>query len=282
MIEKEKHFLIVGLGMMGGSYAERLSQAGYRVYAADSDPDALAIGKKRGIIRNEDESEEDRIAGADYLILALPPSLCPVWLEKHRNRLKKDAMLTDIIGVKAHFIDDMQNLLEEGQELISMHPMTGKETKGVVHASGNIFNSSTMLIVPTERNTARGRQFADELAKILGVKNVRVVSDKEHDRAVGYVSHLPHLLAVSLINACPDSDFGECAGTAFKDFSRIANINEALWGEILMENNRELLPLIEKYIAELHLLEAALKEEDRERLNAELKRSREKMNRLRR
>lgn len=282
MIDREKNFLIVGLGMMGGSYGERLSKAGYSVYATDIDPEALEIGRNRGIIRNEGESEEELLGSADYLILALPPSLCVPWVEAHQKKMKKGIILTDILGVKSRFVDEMQNLLEDDRELISMHPMTGKETKGVVHSSGNIFNSSNMLIVPSKKNTPRGIKFAKELSKILDVKNVRIVPLEEHDRVVGYVSHLPHLLAVGLINSCPNKDIVECAGTAFRDFSRIANINESLWGEIFMENRGELIPLIDEYVERLTRLEKAMREEDREALNEELKKSRETMNRFRR
>ena len=275
MINKENNFLVVGLGLMGGSYSERLTEKGYKVYAIDINQESLEIGKRRKMILNQDESEEELIRKADYIILGLRPTLCLPWIKEHVKLLKKGAIITDMMGVKSHFVKDIQDFLVD-QELISMHPMTGKEVSGVAYASSNIFNSSNMLIVPTSKNTERGKEFAHELGTILGVKNITEVSIEEHDKVVGYVSHLSHVISVILMTCFDSKSIATCAGTAFKDITRIANINEDIWSEIFKENQDELLPLIDSFETSLKTFKEALEKGELDKIKEILKESKNK------
>lgn len=273
MIDKKKNFLIVGLGLMGGSYAEKLSLQSYKVFAIDQNFQSINIGKKRRIIKNKNENEDQLIQKADYIILAIPPKSCPIWIKNNVNKLKENVLITDMMGVKSHFVNDIQSMLST-QEFISMHPMTGKEYSGINYASSNIFNSSNMLIVPTDKNTNRGMDFAYDLAKILGVKNISVIDVATHDQIVGYVSHLSHVISVAFMNSYESKSIKNIAGTSFKDITRIANINENIWTQLFLENKKELLPLIEKYIEELNLIKDAISNDDEDKLKSLLKESR--------
>lgn len=265
MIDKNKIFLIVGLGLMGGSYAEKLTEQGYTVYAINRHKEAIEIGKSRGIIRNADEDDEALIKMADYIILGLIPSMCPKWVEANVSLLKKGAIITDMMGVKCNLVYDIQKSLPNN-EFISMHPMTGKELSGVVYSSSNIFNSSNMIIVPTKENTEKGKHFARDLANILGVKNVNELSPEEHDEIVGYVSHLSHVISVCLMNCYDSKDLSKYAGTAFKDITRIANINENIWAELFIKNKKALIPLIEAYQSQLETMKELIQSEDEQGL----------------
>ena len=238
-IDKNKIFLIVGLGLMGGSYAERLTSSGYIVKAIDINQNALEIGKKRKIILNTNEDDIALIQEADYIILALLPSLCFSWVKDHKKFFKSNVIITDMMGVKSNYVDDIQNLLDSKQEFISMHPMTGKESSGVLNASENIFNSANMIIVPTNKNSKDGIAFSYELSTILKVKNISELTTNEHDKIVGYVSHLSHIIAVALMNSFSCPSLNKYAGTSFKDVTRIANINEEIWSELFVGNNKE-------------------------------------------
>lgn len=273
-LNKNSNILIVGLGLMGGSYAERLSLQGYRVFALDIDEDAIRIGKKRKLILNTDESEETLIRQSDFIILGLLPTLCHNWVKEHKSLFKKDVIITDMMGVKSHFVSDIQNELTSSQEFISMHPMTGKEVSGVLFASENIFNSSNMLIVPTSKNTERGIEFAKSLADVLKVKNIKIISIEEHDTLVGYVSHLSHVISVCLMNSFESDSLKEVAGTSFKDITRIANINEDIWSELFLENKVELVKLIEAYEESLSSLKKAIESGNKLEVKEILKESR--------
>ena len=273
-INKDSNFLIVGLGLMGGSYAERLTSAGYKVRAIDINKESILIGKKRKIILNKDESEEELILEADFIILALFPSLCVNWVKENLRFFKKNVIITDMMGVKSNYISSIQALLKEEQEFISMHPMTGKESSGVANSSENIFNSSNMIIIPNDKNTSNGLKFAYSLAEILNVKNINELSPSDHDKIVGYVSHLSHIIAVTLMNSFDDSSLNKFAGTSFKEVTRIANINEEIWSELFIGNKKELLPLIESYQEQLELIRKAIECEDIEKVKEILKSSR--------
>ncbi len=273
-LNKNSNILIVGLGLMGGSYAERLSLQGYRVFALDIDEEAIRIGKKRKLILNTDESEETLIRQSDFIILGLLPTLCHNWVKEHKSLFKKDVIITDMMGVKSHFVSDIQNELTSPQEFISMHPMTGKEVSGVLFASENIFNSSNMLIVPTNKNTERGIEFAKSLSDVLKVKNIKIISIEEHDTLVGYVSHLSHVISVCLMNSFESDSLKEVAGTSFKDITRIANINEDIWSELFLENKVELVKLIEAYEKSLSSLKRAIESGNKLEVKEILKESR--------
>ena len=273
-LNKNSNILIVGLGLMGGSYAERLSLQGYRVFALDIDEEAIRIGKKRKLILNTDESEETLIRQSDFIILGLLPTLCHNWVKEHKSLFKKDVIITDMMGVKSHFVSDIQNELTSPQEFISMHPMTGKEVSGVLFASENIFNSSNMLIVPTNKNTERGIEFAKSLSDVLKVKNIKIISIEEHDTLVGYVSHLSHVISVCLMNSFESDSLKEVAGTSFKDITRIANINEDIWSELFLENKVELVKLIEAYEESLSSLKKAIESGNKLEVKEILKESR--------
>lgn len=273
-LNKNSNILIVGLGLMGGSYAERLSLQGYKVFALDIDEEAIRIGKKRKLILNTDESEETLIRQSDFIILGLLPTLCHNWVKEHKSLFKKDVIITDMMGVKSHFVSDIQNELTSPQEFISMHPMTGKEVSGVLFASENIFNSSNMLIVPTFKNTERGIEFAKSLSDVLKVKNIKIISIEEHDTLVGYVSHLSHVISVCLMNSFESDSLKEVAGTSFKDITRIANINEDIWSELFLENKVELVKLIEAYEESLASLKKAIESGNKLEVKEILKESR--------
>lgn len=274
ILNKNSNILIVGLGLMGGSYAERLSLQGYKVYALDINEEALKIGKKRKLILNTNQSEEELINQSDFIILGLLPTLCPKWVKENKYLFKDEVIITDMMGVKSHFVEDIQNELKSSQEFISMHPMTGKEVSGVTFASENIFNSSNMLIVPTNKNTEKGIEFAKELSSILKVKNVKVISINEHDTLVGYVSHLSHVISVCLMNSFESDSLKEVAGTSFKDITRIANINEDIWSELFLENKIELVKLIDAYERSLSSLKKAIENSDKDEIKVILKESR--------
>ncbi len=254
MIERDKKILIVGLGLMGGSYAQRLHDIGYNVYAIDVDEQALIDAKKEGVIKNKDETNEELISNSDIIILCIYPSMMASWIEKHNHLFKDNTLITDISGVKGCVVDQIQNVLKKSCEFISMHPMAGRETKGFKNRDTNIFLPANMIVVPTEKNTKEAISFAYDLSVLLRFKNVEILSVEEHDAMIGYLSQLPHAIAVALINCRDTNHLHKYTGDSFRDLTRIAKINESLWSELFMSNKENLLPLIDTFINELSSL----------------------------
>lgn len=268
MIPKDNTFLIVGLGMMGGSYAMALSGRGYTVDALDRNPFSLERALERGLIRaggGEAEAEQ-LLAGADTVVLALYPWDILPWLRAHQAHLKPGALLTDLAGVKGSFIHEAQALLAPGHEYIPCHPMAGREKSGVQYASDAVFAGANFLITPTARNTEGAVAFARELAALLGFARVTELTVEDHDRMIGYVSQLTHAIAVSLMLASDDDRLPRVTGDSFRDLTRIADINPELWTGLLQANAPALTAEIDAFTAQLGALRHCLAEGDDEGL----------------
>ncbi len=263
------NFCVVGLGLLGGSYAMGLSRAGYRVTAVDIRPEAVAFAREKGWIADgATERFEPLLAEADALVLGLYPRALVGWVRENQRSFKPGALITDVCGVKGGIVETIQGFLRPDVEFIASHPMAGREVSGVEHASCEIFRPANFIIVPTEKNTPRGAAFARALAQTLGFAHITTLTPSEHDKMIGYVSQLTHAIAVSLMNATDNRHLAEYTGDSFRDLTRIAKINETLWSELFFANKDNLIAEIDLFEASLSHLRAALVEND----EAELKR----------
>ena len=254
-MNKERNICIVGLGLLGGSYAMGLTRAGYTVTAVDVRPEAIRYALEKGIIAaGAVEGFAPLLAGADAVVLGLYPHALVDWLRNNQKHLKPGALLTDVCGVKSGVVEEIQGFLRPDAEFIASHPMAGKEVSGVEHADCAIFKPANFIIVPTGKNTPRGLAFARGLAETLGFAHIT--------QLIGYVSQLTHAIAVSLMNANDNTHLAEYTGDSFRDLTRIAKINENLWSELFFLNKENLIAEIDQFSASLEGLKRALVEND--------------------
>lgn len=269
-MDKNKTFAIVGLGLMGGSYAMALSRQGYHVTAIDKDENTIAWALQQGLVAEGVTSGEAPavLAKADYVVLALYPNAILPWLTEHKEHLKPGALLTDLAGVKGCYVEKAQALLAPEFELIACHPMAGREHLGVQNADDTIFKGANYIVTPTPQNTPGGIAFAHWLANTLGFAHITTLTVQEHDKMIGYVSQLTHAIAVSLMNANADPRLPEVTGDSFRDLTRIADINAGLWSELFLANKDALITEIDDFTACLGTLRQCLQNEDKEGLEA--------------
>ena len=267
-MNKNDRFLIVGLGLLGGSYARGLTRAGFgEVYAIDTNPEAIRFAQDKGYIRDgATENFEELVRAADRVIFALYPTALEGWVARYGALLRPGCLCTDVSGVKAGLVETVQASLPEGVEFIASHPMAGKEVSGVENAHLVDFSPANFLITPTERNTPEGVEFARQLGQALGFAHIRVLSCAEHDRMIGYVSQLTHAIAVSLMCAPGAERFAEYTGDSFRDLTRIAKINETMWTELFFLNKDMLVPEIDAFIAALNHLKEQVQTENAQEL----------------
>ena len=268
MIERNSNILVVGLGLMGGSYAQRLSDIGYNVYGIDINENAIRLAKKENVILNNDEDDATLIKKCQIIICCLYPSDTASWIIDNQHLFNANTIISDISGVKSNIVDKIQSSLRSDVEFISMHPMAGRESKGFENRDTNIFLPANMIIVPTIKNSKKAIDFAYDLSILLRFKNVESLSVEEHDKMIGYLSQLPHALAVALINCRESSHLHKYTGDSFRDLTRIAKINETLWTELFFENKDNLLPLIDSFVQELNKLKDYIENEDSDNLKA--------------
>lgn len=263
MIGKEKKFLIVGLGLLGGSYAKALSKNGYEVYAITRREGTLDYAKKKGWIVNGSTQENPALIGkADYVVFGLYPHVMIDWIARNQSHFKPGAILTDVSGVKCNVIDVIQKNLREDIELIGSHPMAGKEVSGIENSDDEMFRSANFIITPTEKNSQTGINFAHDLATILGFQNITSLSLEQHDEMIGFVSQLTHAVAVSLMNCNDNTHLKDYTGDSFRDLTRIAKINEDLWTELFLLNRKNLVREMDDLIASLNDLKQKISSGD--------------------
>ena len=273
-IIKDVKFLIVGLGLIGGSYAEALTDLGYEVGAITRQQKSIDYAKDKGIISSgQTEVTPEYVSRFDVIVFALYPKVLLEWLEKYQGYIKDGAVLTDVTGVKTPVVYKIQDMLRPGIEFVGAHPMAGKEVYGVENADKTIFRNANYIVTPTDKNTPEGINCCRELGKILGFKTVTELSPEKHDEMIGFLSQLTHCIAVSLMTCKESRDLVNYTGDSFRDLTRIAKINENMWTELFLLNKDELLSQMDLFQEKFTELRTAIKEENAEKMKEIMKTS---------
>lgn len=269
--------LIVGLGLIGGSYAKALNRLGYHVSAIDTRREAIDYALDHHIIRDgSTEVDPDVVSSADAVIFGLYPKVFLDWIDRWQQYFKPGAMLTDVTGVKSCIVYEIQDKLRDDVEFIASHPMAGKEVYGVENADDAIFRGANFIITPTDKNTPGAIRWIGSLGRILGFARISVLSPEEHDEMIGYLSQLTHCIAVSLMTCSDNEHLVDYTGDSFRDLTRIANINDLMWSELFLLNREALLKYMDIFLDEFASLRDMIRdgrvEELREKMRLSTKR----------
>lgn len=264
-MNRELNYLTVGLGLMGGSVSKALSLKGYNVYGYDINQESINYAYDNKIILNNTVDEE-LIKNADIIILGLYPTIIVSWVKEHKHLFKENVLITDLTGVKENIVLPIQNELMNQQEFISLHPMCGKETSGVKYSNIEMFKQANLIITPTEKNTLQGIEFAKELGEELEFHNIEILSIDEHDKMISFLSQLPHVIAVALMNSHESDSLVRYTGDSFRDLTRIAKINSDLWSELFTLNKENLINDIDNFIDVMEELKTNIQNENHDKL----------------
>ncbi len=266
-INKNTRFLIVGLGLLGGSYARGLTGKGYYVEAITKEEKDVqyALGHKM-VQKATTRIDAEMIKGADVIIFTLYPGTFVQWIEENGSLIKPGTIVTDVTGVKGCIVEKIQKLLPPMVEFISAHPMAGKETSGVENSDERIFYGMNYLVVPTDRNTDEGIEACKRIGEILGFGKISEISPEMHDKMIGFVSQLTHCIAVALMNCYEHASLERYTADSFRDLTRIAKINEKMWSELFLDNKDALLEEMELFQSQLEKMHTCLVNEDRQGL----------------
>ena len=264
-LNKDMKILIVGLGLIGGSYAEALSKKGYEVGAIDQKQEAIDFAlRKRYIASGKTSVDKDYVGKFDIVVFALYPHAFVEWIEKYQNCLKSGGIVTDVTGVKGGVVCDVQNALRKDVEFIAAHPMAGRECSGVENAKAEIFEGANYIVVPTEKNTQEAIELCKDLGRELGFKHISELSVKQHDETVGFLSHLTHCIAVSLMVCKESGHLADYTGDSFRDLTRIAKINDEMWSELFLLNKDEIVEQMNLFEQHFGKLKECIQNDDRE------------------
>ncbi|MBR3635183.1 MAG: prephenate dehydrogenase [Lachnospiraceae bacterium] len=268
----KKNILIVGLGLMGGSYAMALKRLGYRVFAIDIDSESIKYAIDNNLIDDgSTKADPDLISNADAVIFALYPKTFTTWIEENQMFLKPGIFITDVTGVKECIVYKIQDILRKDVEFIASHPMAGREVSGVQNSSDMIFRDANYIVVPTDKNTSEAIEWCMMLGRILGFRKISVLSPAEHDKMIAYVSQLTHCIAISLMTGTDLEHVENFTGDSFRDLTRIARINENMWSELFLMNKDTLIDQMDRFIDELTQIKKLIADEDTEGLKEKMR-----------
>ena len=256
---------VVGLGVIGGSFVKALKGKGYDVYGVDCDQQTLEMAKAEGCIIEGYLDGHQIISQSDLTIICLYPSKVLDFISEHT--FKKGSIVTDVVGIKSYFLNQALSRIDQDVEYISGHPMAGREKKGYLYASQEVFQNANYIVIQHEHNQIDKIDWMRQFVGQLGFKSVKIMSPYDHDEIISYTSQLPHTLAVALMNSDDEKyETGKYIGDSFRDLTRIANINADLWTELFFHNKDYLLASMDRFEKEFDQLKQAIMNEDEKTL----------------
>jgi prephenate dehydrogenase len=265
---KFQRLALIGCGLMGGSFALALRQAGLvqhiTGFSASEKTRQRALELK--VIDQACNSVAEAVQGADLVLLAVPVGAMHSSFAALRDSLAPQALLMDVGSTKCDVIAAAHaNLGDRLSCFMPAHPIAGKEVAGIEHAEGALYQARRTILTPLPQNSIHQIKMATEVWTAIG-SHVSHMTPEAHDATFAAVSHLPHLLAFAAVNALTAQQQGaaflEMAGPGFRDFSRIAASDPAVWRDILSANQSEVLTQMAHFRAALDQFENVLKQDN--------------------
>ena len=266
---------IVGLGLIGGSFARAYRSLGATVYALDTDRDTMDASMIETV---EAPLDDASIPSCDLIILAAFPEACIEWLEEHAEKLgrisdpdtSRGPIVIDTAGVKEAVCARAFELARvNGFAFVGTHPMAGTQFSGFAHARADLFRGAPMVLVPPETDDARRLTLLDRVHTLLapvGFGSFSVTSPEEHDRVIAFTSQLAHVVSNAYVKSpTARAHHGFSAGS-YRDLTRVAHLNPGMWAELMMDDAKNLSQEIAWLIEALDAYRLALDAGDRDRL----------------
>ena len=278
---KFQRLALIGCGLMGGSFALALRQAGLvqhiTGFSASEKTRQRALELK--VIDQACPSVAGAVHGADLVLLAVPVGAMHSSFAAMRDALARHALLMDVGSTKCDVIAAARAALGERLNcFVPAHPIAGKEVAGIEHAEGTLYQERRTILTPLPQNSIRQIKMANEIWTAMG-SHVSQMTPEAHDATFAAVSHLPHLLAFAAVNSLTAQPQGaaflEMAGPGFRDFSRIAASDASVWRDILSANHTEVLTQMAHFRAALDQFENAMKKGDTDALHQLIQQARD-------
>ena len=267
MLVPDTRILIVGLGLIGGSYAEGLKKAGFEVGAVTRSRKTLDYALEKGMVDSGTiEVTREYVSRFDIVVFALYPHVFLSWIRDYQDFIRPGALLTDVTGVKRAVVYEVQGMLRPDLEFVGAHPMAGREVYGVENADCSIFEGANYIVTPTETNTEEAVRTCEDLGRALGFGCISRLSPEQHDEMIGFLSQLTHCIAVALMNSKESHHLVDFTGDSFRDLTRIARINDGMWSELFMLNRDELLTQMDLFAEKFGELRDALEAGDTDKM----------------
>ena len=272
---------VVGLGLIGGSLAMAINKKikPKNLWGVDIDKESLNLAMASRIIDKGFPDPKEPLQKSDFVFICLYPSAIVEFVKENIASFKPGAIVTDVAGLKESVIREISPVLRNDIDFIGGHPMAGNEFKGIKYASEKIFDGANYIITPSAKNKKANIFVLKDMILKIGFANIIEMTPEEHDDMVAFTSHLPHIIALSLVLNPIIEKKPICTGSSFQDATRVAKLNSDLWSELLLKNSsnvvkyletfesnvqefkKAILNIDEKYLKELFAKACRLKEE---------------------
>ena len=267
---------IVGLGLIGGSMAKCIkTRTAHTVWGIDLDTETMTLSRLSGAMDGALTSEN--LPACDLVLVAIRPLAAVNWVRENAKNIAKSAIVVDLCGVKRNVCASIAPIAAEyGFAYLGGHPMAGRERGGFVHSSEELFSGASMILTPDANTDMRMLETLKAFFTDIGIAGLTFSTPEEHDRIIAYTSQLAHLVSSAYIKS-PEAQRrrGFSAGS-FRDMTRVAHLDEAMWTELFLDDADYLTEQLEILIDHLNEYREALAAHDAEKLQALLKDGREK------
>lgn len=275
---------IIGVGLLGASFALALRQKGLckTIIGYGRSEENLKKAKERRIIDDYSLDMQHAAVDSDLIMLSTPVGVFLDIVRQLRHFFKKGSIITDVGSVKGKLVYEVEGSVPEGVFYVGTHPIAGSDKSGISDARADLFKSARCIITPTEKTDKNVLEKVTSIWKELG-SNVEFMDPYKHDEIYAAVSHLPHVIAYSLVNTIGDidSEFIKYAGQGFKDTTRIALSSPELWRDIVIYNRENLLRFLEVFKENIEKIKGLLEKSDAETIKNEFQRAKELRERIR-
>lgn len=266
---------IIGLGLIGGSMAKAYKKAGYTIYGYDIDEIVTDFVKMSGAI--DGSLTKENLPDCRVVFIAATPEASENWLRNHGEFVGKGSLVIDCCGTKRRICElGFRVARENGFTFIGGHPMAGRHRGGYKHSSAEVFQGAAMILTPEKRDDLSLMTKLKGFFQEAGFTDVVFMTPEEHDDLVAFTSQMTHLAANAFIKNEERHEGKLPFGGSFRDFTRVAELNDGMWAELFLENRDNLLRELRVYIAELRKYEVALENNDAKELRALLREGSEK------
>lgn len=256
---------IVGLGLIGGSFAKAYTKAGHRVLALDTDDSVLRYAMMSDII--EGELTVDSLKECDLILICTYANAAIDFMEKNGRFIGSKPVVIDCCGIKRNVVErGMALAAEYGFTYAGGHPMAGTQYSGIKYSRADMYDGAPMIIIPPDYNDIA---FFDRIKKMLlpvGFAGITVTSADKHDEMIAYTSQLAHVVSNAYIKSPTVREHKGMSAGSYKDMTRVAWLNPEMWTELCMKNRDNLIKEIDILFDNLKLYKTALENEDEDML----------------
>jgi prephenate dehydrogenase len=258
---------IVGLGLIGGSFARAYKDAGHRVLAFNRDASILEIAKMSDVV--DGTLDESSVGECDLVIIALYPEVTIEWLGKMAPHISKDTLVIDTCGTKRDVCNaGFKIAAEAGFTFVGGHPMAGTQFSGFKHSRATMFKGASMIIVPPTFDSPELFDRVKALLEPASFGKITVTTAEKHDEMIAFTSQMAHVVSSAYIKSpCAREHKGFSAGS-YKDLTRVAWLNENMWTELFMENRDNLVRELNSFIDSVAAYRDAMEAGDSDKLRA--------------